>query len=53
MNLIRGRTCLGIIPLFVVTLVILIEVIFELVVTPSLPISRRVGTLEFLFIPYL
>jgi hypothetical protein len=52
-NLSRGRTCLGIIPLSVVTLAILIEVILELVVTPSLPISRRVGTLEFLFIPYL
>jgi hypothetical protein len=52
-NLIRGRTCLGIIPLYIVTLAIFIEVILELVVTPSLLISRRVGTLEFLFIPYL
>jgi hypothetical protein len=32
-NLIRRKTCLGIIPLSVVTLVILIEVILELVVT--------------------
>jgi hypothetical protein len=52
-NLIRGRTYLEIIPLFVVTLVILIEIILEFVVTPSLSISRRVRTLEFLFIPYL
>ncbi len=48
-NPIRGGTCFKIIPLFVTTLTILVEVIIKHVVISSLVVSSKLETLKFLF----